>query len=616
MPSGTVVISIESPTDGMSFGVGTLVPIPGARPGRGRQRLHRHGQRRRVHHPRRAAPPWPRPASWPGLRRFRHTGRVSLAADLLTGTYTLWVTAKTSGGGTGKQSVTFTVDSGPSITITAPVKGGSYRTGLVVVGEGQRLDPANPPTATGRSPQRRADGGGRSRDHLQRSGHVRLRSEPAAARRAPAPDRDRHQRRRKARGGAAHLHRRQHGAGDHGHDARARADGRRHHEHLGAGSRQRRGPGRVGRRHHRRRDGNTAVRAAAQAARRRQLRRPVRHRPPHRLQATAVAGPLHRVPDHFVPRLGPGRQRDGPRLRLLRRQHPPGGRPRPTRRARHEARRRAALLARLQPAGRRHLRRRHAERREGRAPGLRPARPHRGRRQPRRRPQAPAHLAGRSGRHPASTSWTTPASRWWSTPTATAPATPSTRCSSPPRSHRPRTTRCSRCGSPRCPSRARPTSPPTRVPANAPCISGLDPEPPEPLCGWDQPTIAITYAFGQPAIWSVEPVNQVRCHGNQFDALANHISEQWACIAVGTRDHAGNYSVSAPLRVYIDYDFRNGATAYAFGASPPSGAGAPPGCRGTFANGRGDRRHLHDPQLSVGLSIATAAIATSLTPDG
>jgi len=123
------------------------------------------------------------------------------------------------------------------------------------------------------------------------------------------------------------------------------------------------------------------------------------------------------------------------------------------------------------------------------------------------------------------------------------------------------------------------------VPANAPCVSGLDPEPPEPLCGWDQPTIAITYAFGQPAIWSVEPINQLRCHGNQFDSLANNIGEQWACIAVGTRDQAGNFSVSAPLRVYIDYDFGNGTTGYSFGSSPPSSAGAPPGCRGTFANG-------------------------------
>jgi hypothetical protein len=125
------------------------------------------------------------------------------------------------------------------------------------------------------------------------------------------------------------------------------------------------------------------------------------------------------------------------------------------------------------------------------------------------------------------------------------------------------------------------------VTASMPCASGLDPEPPEPLCIWAQPTIAIGYAVDQPAIWSVEPIGGLRCLGNQFDARANNISEgSWACIAVGTKDRAGNHSVSAPMRVFIDYDFYNGTpngtNRYRFNTTGP---GTPPSCRGSFANG-------------------------------
>ena len=42
--------------------------------------------------------------------------------------------------------------------------------------------------------------------------------------------------------------------------------------------------------------------------------------------------------------------------------------------------------------------------------------------------------------------------------------------------------------------------------------------------------------------------------GIQFDSRANNISEGWACIAVKATDNVGNISVSAPLRVCIDYD--------------------------------------------------------------
>ncbi len=122
---------------------------------------------------------------------------------------------------------------------------------------------------------------------------------------------------------------------------------------------------------------------------------------------------------------------------------------------------------------------------------------------------------------------------------------------------------------------------PVAATAGWPCIRGIDPEPPLPMCSFQQPTVAIGYAGIEnplPAIWSVEPVDEVRCHGNQFDTKANNIGPGWACIAVGTTDLAGNFSVSAPLRVYIDpagnYSHRFGET--------PTGVGAPPACTGRW----------------------------------
>ncbi|HSY37941.1 MAG TPA: hypothetical protein VLA79_00395 [Polyangia bacterium] len=120
--------------------------------------------------------------------------------------------------------------------------------------------------------------------------------------------------------------------------------------------------------------------------------------------------------------------------------------------------------------------------------------------------------------------------------------------------------------------------PDSTLPANAPCGQGTATAPPKALCVTSQPTIAIGYADNSPAIWSVEPIDPMaRCLGNQFDALANNIPEGWACIAVATADMAGSKSVSAPIRVYIQYDDPAG-----FCAAPPSSAGAPPTCTGTF----------------------------------
>jgi len=106
------------------------------------------------------------------------------------------------------------------------------------------------------------------------------------------------------------------------------------------------------------------------------------------------------------------------------------------------------------------------------------------------------------------------------------------------------------------------------------CRRGTDPALPLPLCPGHQPSIAITYAIGQPAIWSLEQIDKGWCFGEPFDSYANGISQGWACIAVATTDFANNFSVSPPLRVDIDYQFR--------GAWGTPGRGAPPACTGTW----------------------------------
>jgi hypothetical protein len=110
------------------------------------------------------------------------------------------------------------------------------------------------------------------------------------------------------------------------------------------------------------------------------------------------------------------------------------------------------------------------------------------------------------------------------------------------------------------------------------CGQGKAPTLPPPLCPGNQPTIAIGYTAQaqQPAIWSVENIDRNWCFGKQFDAFANNIKDDsWACIAVATSDIANNFSVSPPLRVYIDYQMQ----AASFGQNGP---GTPPACTGTY----------------------------------
>ncbi len=122
------------------------------------------------------------------------------------------------------------------------------------------------------------------------------------------------------------------------------------------------------------------------------------------------------------------------------------------------------------------------------------------------------------------------------------------------------------------------------------CGPGSDLELPKLLCRGEEPTIAISYGPRLPAIWSLEPIEPdgLRCFGNQFDAFANHIGGStsrgagspppgWACIAVQATDNVGNTGVSAPLRVWIDYDGDHVCPAQGNGANTP-----PPDCTGRF----------------------------------
>jgi hypothetical protein len=113
------------------------------------------------------------------------------------------------------------------------------------------------------------------------------------------------------------------------------------------------------------------------------------------------------------------------------------------------------------------------------------------------------------------------------------------------------------------------------------CLVGSDLTPPKRLCGFEQPTIAIGYTPANvPAVWSVEPIDNLRCLGNQLDTKANNIPDgQWICIAVASADLAGSMGVSTPMRVWVNY---NDPDPGAFCVAPPANAGPPPSCTGTY----------------------------------
>jgi hypothetical protein len=150
-------------------------------------------------------------------------------------------------------------------------------------------------------------------------------------------------------------------------------------------------------------------------------------------------------------------------------------------------------------------------------------------------------------------------------------------------------------------------TPDPSLPIAGVCAAGIASAVPEQLCSpGPQPTIAITYAGGLPAIWSIEPIkpdNPAYCFGAQFDTKANKISAVtstnpplpgpagWKCIAIVTADMLGNTSTSKPLRVYLtDYKY-SGADDFAFGSfcnqTVPANAGPPPDCTGTYDRAMG-----------------------------
>jgi hypothetical protein len=115
------------------------------------------------------------------------------------------------------------------------------------------------------------------------------------------------------------------------------------------------------------------------------------------------------------------------------------------------------------------------------------------------------------------------------------------------------------------------------------CIEGHATNPPTNICNIEEPTLAISYAGGLPAIWGIEPIapaNPAWCFGGQFDTKANNINTAgWKCIAVATADMNGNASVSAPIRVWVDYTYEG---AQGWCSPPPASAPPPPACTGTY----------------------------------
>ncbi|MBU1068711.1 hypothetical protein KJ975_04000 [Myxococcota bacterium] len=101
-----------------------------------------------------------------------------------------------------------------------------------------------------------------------------------------------------------------------------------------------------------------------------------------------------------------------------------------------------------------------------------------------------------------------------------------------------------------------------------PCQAwGVATDPPDPLCPVVENDLDVliwyTYDKTEPAIYGLPPFSAsspLYCTGIQFDARANNIAEGWACIAVKATDNVGNTSVSAPLRVCIDYNPYDGST--------------------------------------------------------
>jgi hypothetical protein len=139
-----------------------------------------------------------------------------------------------------------------------------------------------------------------------------------------------------------------------------------------------------------------------------------------------------------------------------------------------------------------------------------------------------------------------------------------------------------------------PTIAPPQFDPETDCTTGQDDNPPLALCIGNEPTIAISYAGNESSIWSLDPIDdQGYCFGPQFDTYANNVHEDgWKCIAVATQDQNNNASTSAPIRVWLDYNYDGqpgpgtpaapNAILPPWCVNPPASAGAPPACTGTY----------------------------------
>jgi hypothetical protein len=75
-------------------------------------------------------------------------------------------------------------------------------------------------------------------------------------------------------------------------------------------------------------------------------------------------------------------------------------------------------------------------------------------------------------------------------------------------------------------------------------------------------------------VFGIPPADTLNCMGYAFDAIAAHISDGWACVAVVATDALGNRSVSPALRVCIDSDQNGDCASGSFGPAPD--------CTGTY----------------------------------
>jgi hypothetical protein len=107
---------------------------------------------------------------------------------------------------------------------------------------------------------------------------------------------------------------------------------------------------------------------------------------------------------------------------------------------------------------------------------------------------------------------------------------------------------------------------------------GTDIKSPDPFCDTSGLLAVIPpHAFGATAaVYGIPPIvnDHAQCLGRQLDALGNHVSDGWICLAVAVADKLGNTQVSRPIRVCVDKDGQGDEC----GVNRP----APPDCTGTL----------------------------------